>query len=497
MGTTRTSEPAGAGAGGAQEAVGRLMRAAGRSGAHLIGEAASLIDGWAVLADPIAGAVYSTPAAAAAQGVHAAAHPQDHPSCVAHPAAGAVLVLSPGLKVPGSRTELVTATTAALLEVRAQRAAELRAEQMRLHATLIRLLLSGHTAAVTDMLGGDGLTHATVYRLAGPDVPTAHQVLWRAANASLAPGRPAYALMGEVEDELVVADLHGGADDGRLLRLVSRVGERHSMLAGLAGPLPLPDLPTAYADAFVARHSASPSRRVVPAEAVGTTGLARLLPTQPYVSWAAAVLAPVASEHRRLLLIWLRTASVSCTAATLGLSAGTVRARLRGLAGLLGADLDDATVRAHLLLSLRAPAPAAGLEVPGPAGPGSLRNLPEGILDSEAAKAWAAGLVAGLEPRLRIALACWLRHHARTAPAASELHVHRTTLTVWLAEAAEQLGQHLDDAITRAELHLALEATAPAGHGDDPARLPRRGGRTYKGHGPSATSVPSHARQYD
>ncbi|MFB8125749.1 hypothetical protein ACFVG1_24800 [Streptomyces bacillaris] len=66
------------------------------------------------------------------------------------------------------------------------------------------------------------------------------------------------------------------------------------------------------------------------------------------------------------------------------------------------------------------------------------------------------------------------------APAAAELHVHRTTLTLWLAQPAEQLGGlHLSDATTRAELHLALEATAPDG-GDDPARLPRRGGRTYR-----------------
>ncbi|MCD9902471.1 helix-turn-helix domain-containing protein [Streptomyces sp. MT29] len=87
-------------------------------------------------------------------------------------------------------------------------------------------------------------------------------------------------------------------------------------------------------------------------------------------------------------------------------------------------------------------------------------------------------MVGGLEPHLRIALACWLRHHARTAPAATELHVHRTTLTTWLTRCAERLGQNLTDAAVRAELHLALEATAR--DGDDPRALPRRGGRTYR-----------------
>ncbi|WP_239109804.1 helix-turn-helix domain-containing protein, partial [Streptomyces anulatus] len=62
--------------------------------------------------------------------------------------------------------------------------------------------------------------------------------------------------------------------------------------------------------------------------------------------------------HQHLLLVWLRTGSKPRAAAALGLSAGTVRARIRDLSRLLGADLEDATVRAHLLLALRAPAPA-------------------------------------------------------------------------------------------------------------------------------------------
>ncbi|MEU2794914.1 helix-turn-helix domain-containing protein [Streptomyces sp. NPDC006995] len=504
----------------------RLLRAATRSGAHLIAEAALLVQGWAVLADPIAGAVYSTPAAAAADGVHAAADPREHPHCLQRPAAGAVLVLAPGPTVSPEQAARVATNTAALLEVRGQRAAELRGEQMRLHTTLVRLLLAGHTAAVADILGGNRLTHVTVYRLTGADVPTAHQVLWRAVGPSLAPHADACTLLGRLDGELVVAELHRGGDDGRVLRLVSRVSERHQLLAGMAGPLPLAEMPTAHSDAAAARHSATPDRRIVPADAVGASPLAPLLPTAPYARWAGAALRPLSPAQQHLLLVWLRTGSKPRAAAALGLSAGTVRARIRELSRLLRADLEDATVRAHLLLALRAPAPADAdtgtdadtdtdpdEEEPGGGsgseggdrdgggtggrgggsggqdgedregggsgtGPARLETLPAGLLDTEATRSWARGLVGGLKPHLRIALACWLRHHARTAPAAAELHLHRTTLANWLTQCADHLGQNLSDATVRAEIHLALLATRTGP--DDPAALPRRGGRTYR-----------------
>ncbi|MFY0510056.1 helix-turn-helix domain-containing protein [Streptomyces anulatus] len=513
MSSTGTTDHEAAGPRGARherDTADRLLRAATRSGAHLIAEAASLVQGWAVLADPIAGAVYSTPAAAAADGVHAAAAPREHPHCTQRPAAGAVLVLAAAPTVPPGHACHVATTTAALLEVRGQRAAELRGEQMRLHTTLIRLLLAGHTAAVTETLGGNRLTHVTVYRLSGVDLPTAHEVLWRAVRPSLAPYADACTLMGRRDGELVVAELHHGGDDGRILRLVSRLSERHHLLAGMAGPLPLAEMPTAHSDAAAARHSATPDRRVVPADAVGASRLTPLLPTAPYSRWAGSVLRPLSPAHQHLLLVWLRTGSKPRAAAALGLSAGTVRARIRDLSRLLGADLEDATVRAHLLLALRAPAPApgdhsnnnnnnnnndsdsdhrsrrsrrsrSGSSPPGPPvppDPARLESLPDGLLDTEAVRTWAIGLVGGLEPHLRIALACWLRHHARTAPAAAELHVHRTTLAGWLNRCAEHLARNLADATVRAEIHLALKATGTGP--DDPAALPRRGGRTYR-----------------
>ncbi|WP_032795389.1 PucR family transcriptional regulator, partial [Streptomyces sp. HCCB10043] len=221
-----------------------------------------------------------------------------------------------------------------------------------------------------------------------------------------------------------------------------------------------------------------PDRRIVPADAVGTSRLAPLLPTAPYARWAGSVRRPLTPAHQHLLLVWLRTGSKPRAAAALGLSAGTVRARIRELSRLLRADLEDATVQAHLLLVLRAPASAEIPEGETGAAPARLETLPDGILDTEAVRAWAHGLVGGLEPHLRIALACWLDHHARTAPAAAELHVHRTTLSNWLAQCAEHLAQNLGDATVRAEVHLALRATRTGP--DDPAALPRRGGRTYR-----------------
>lgn len=282
MSSTGTTDHEATGPRGARherDAADRLLRAATRSGAHLIAEAASLVQGWAVLADPIAGAVYSTPAAAAADGVHAAAAPREHPHCTQRPAAGAVLVLAAAPTVPPGHACHVATTTAALLEVRGQRAAELRGEQMRLHTTLIRLLLAGHTAAVTETLGANRLTHVTVYRLSGVDLPTAHEVLWRAVRPSLAPYAGACTLMGRRDGELVVAELHRGGDDGRILRLVSRLSERQHLLAGMAGPLPLAEMPTAHSDAAAARHSATPDRRVVPADAVGASRLTPCCPS--------------------------------------------------------------------------------------------------------------------------------------------------------------------------------------------------------------------------
>ncbi|MEI5103486.1 helix-turn-helix domain-containing protein [Streptomyces sp. PmtG] len=114
---------------------------------------------------------------------------------------------------------------------------------------------------------------------------------------------------------------------------------------------------------------------------------------------------------------------------------------------------------------------------PGQRRRATRRRCPAALLGPEDASRWAAALLAPLGPRLRIALRCWLGHRGRTAPAAAELALHRTTLTTWLAECAQVLDLDLSSVTVRAELHLAVETVAtPA---DAPAALPRRGGRTY------------------
>ncbi|MFJ7240124.1 hypothetical protein ACIQWB_23760 [Streptomyces olivaceus] len=59
--------------------------------------------------------------------------------------------------------------------------------------------------------------------------------------------------------------------------------------------------------------------------------------------------------------------------------------------------------------------------------------------------------------------------------------MHRTTLTQWLAQAAEDLDLDFTSAAVRAELHLVIETIA--GPADVPEALPRRGGRTYQSSG--------------
>ncbi|MFB8441242.1 helix-turn-helix domain-containing protein [Streptomyces niveus] len=460
--------------------VRRLMDAAARSGALLVTEAATLVDGWAVLADPVAGAVYSSPAGAGSDGVRAAASPESHPRLVMRPAAGALLVVGPGSGTAPRRTALVARTTAGLLEVRAQRADELRGPEMRLHTAVLRLLLRGETSLVTEVLGLTA-THATVYRLTGRDVQAAHQVLWRAVmptrGRNNVRGR---VLVGLLDTELAVASLHDlSGDEGRALRLIARVADRHGLLGGVADPVPLDMVATAWADAGSARAEAAPGRRLAPATGMGEHGLLRILPADRLAAWAREVLQPLDRAQRRTLEIWLRSGSVQTIAPLLGASEKTVRARLRDIGRLLDADLDRATVQAHLLLALRAPTPADAPATGGaPSGAYSFRPPPATLIDPAEAHQWASGLAGGLETPLRIALRCWLKHRGKVAPAAAELGLHRTTLTQWLEQCADDLGLDLSSATVRAELHLALETIATPT--DVPSALPRRGGRTYR-----------------
>lgn len=473
----------------------RLTHAAGRSGAELIAEAAVLADGWAALVNPVAGAVHSHPHTAGPAAVRAAAHPRTHPHLTVQQVADAVLVLGPGEATPAPRVALIAQCTADLLLVRARQAEETRGTEQRLHGAALHLLLSGRHRLATEVLGGGSSTaahpahathpppashpthptHATVYRLTGSNAPTAHQALWRALQSAVSLGAPRM-LITRDDTELTLVALHGAqGDQSATLPLLARIAERYQLAGGAADPVPLDILPTAWAEAGTARNSAA-AGRLAPAAGLGAHGLLRVVPTDRLTAWSAAVLRPLDRERRRTLEAWLRSGSAQAAAPALDVSEGTVRSRLRGISALLTADLDHPTVQAQLLLALRAPEPrepvAASVRLP--ASP-----LPPGLLGSEEARRWACALLEPLDTRLRTALRCWLGQRGRTAPAATELGLHRATLNAWLATCGTLLGVDLSSATVRTELHLAAETIADPG--DAAAALPRRGGRTYRG----------------
>ncbi|MFC8660768.1 helix-turn-helix domain-containing protein [Streptomyces sp. NPDC057199] len=462
------------------QVVRRLTRAAAHSDAQLIAEAAALAEGWAVLVDLMGGVVCSTPDSAGPEGVRAAAHPQLHPHLTMRKMAGAVLVVRPGPASPASRVDLIARTCVDLLRTRARvrRAEDTHHAEQRLHTAVLHLLLSGQSHLATDVLGNLA-THATVFRLAGQLVHAAYRTHWRAAQPSLSPKVPRMLVCME-GNELVVVALHGLDHDRHVARpFVARIAARHQLAGGISDPLPLDMVATAWAEAGNARRGAT-SGCLASATFLGSHGLLRCVPADRLALWSAAILKPLNREQHRTLEAYLRSGSVQAAAAVLDVSEGTIRARLRGIGTLLAAELGNPTVQAQLLLALRAPAPSQRVGTSARLGPD--RPLPTELLDPDDAHRWASALLRPLDKPLRIALRCWLQHHGRTAPAASELGLSRSTLTDWLSKCGRALFLDLSSATVRAELHLAAETIAT--HEDTPARLPRRGGRTYGGQQP-------------
>lgn len=464
------------------QAVRRLTRAAAHSDAQLIAEAAALAEGWAVLVDLMGRVVCSTPHSAGPEGVRAAAHPQLHPHLTIRKMAGAALVVGPGpgTASPASRVDMVARTTLDLLRMRARvrRAEETHHAEQRLHTAVLRLLLSGRPHLATDVLGV-AVTHATVFRLTGQSVHVAYQAHWRTVQPSVSVS-DARTLVCVEGNELVVVALHAiGSDRHSAHPLVTRIADRYQLAGGVTDPLPLDMFATAWAEAGNARHGAS-AGGLTSATVLGSRGLLRVVPAPRLASWSAAVLKPLDREQRRMLEAYLRSGSAQAAASVLEVSEGTVRTRLRGIGTLLAAELDNPTVQAQLLLAVRAPAAPVRISssaslVPDP-------PLPTDLLNPKDAHRWASDLLEPLDQPLRIALRCWLQHRGRTAPAAAELSLSRSTLTDWLSKCGRALSLDLSSATVRAELHLAAETIATPD--DAPALLPRRGGRTYRGQRP-------------
>ncbi|MFE4533663.1 helix-turn-helix domain-containing protein [Streptomyces scopuliridis] len=464
----------------------RLIEAAARSGASLIAETAAAVSGWAVLVDPNTGPVYSSPDRAAGWGTSAAARADGTAArsgdagggsdTTVRQVVGATLVVHAGPEVSARRVELVTRTTAGLLEVRARRAEELTSAEMRLHAVVTRLLLRGQTGLAAEVLGGPA-SHATVYRLSGgTDPQAAYQAVWRALLPTGA-RQDTPTLITLLDGELIVVALHDAArDDGRILRLIARSAERHGLLGGVADPAPLDMLAAAFTEAGQARAGAAVGHRLVPAAGLGDRALLRIIPPDRLAAWASSLLGPLSPPQRQALEGWLRTGSVGATAGMLGISRGTARSRLRTAGERLG-GLDTPLALARLSLALRAPA-TGPTESATSADTGPSAALPTELVDTGEARRWAAGLTEPLDTPQRIALRVWLNHLGSVAPAAEELGLHRTTLRRWLEEIGRLLDVDLSSATVRADLCLALETLA--GPGDSPGALPRRGGRTYQ-----------------
>ncbi|MFH9677579.1 helix-turn-helix domain-containing protein [Streptomyces sp. NPDC017405] len=461
------------------QVVRRLTRAAAHSDAHLIAEAAALSRGWAALVDPMGRLICSTPDTAGPGALRAATYPQLYPHLTIHKMIGGVLVIRPDASSPASRTALIARTTVDLLRMRARvrQADEIQQAEQRLHTAVLRLLRGNQPHLVTEVLGEPSVTHATLFRLTGQSLDAAQQALWRAARPSLSPSTHRRMLVCLEGQELVVVALHGADDDHRWpLALVKRVASRHQLAAGVGGPVPLDMVTTAWTETGSALHR-SPYGCVTAASGMGAHGLLRVVPVHQLTAWSAAVLRPLDREQQRTLEASLRSGSVRAAASVLDVSEGTVRTRLRGIGTLLDTDLHHPTVQAQLLLAVRAPAvPARNLSpmrlAPDP-------PVPTELLSPDQARRWASASLKALDKPQRIAMRCWLRHGGRTAPAAAELHLSRSTLTHWLTRSGKALCLNLSSPTVRGELHLAAETIATPD--ETPGRLPRRGGRMYRG----------------
>ncbi len=128
-----------------------------------------------------------------------------------------------------------------------------------------------------------------------------------------------------------------------------------------------------------------------------------------------------------------------------------------------------------------------------PEGRVSLRVLPYGILDTEEARTQATGFSTD---SMSICGSCSPAGSATTPklPPQPPNSTSRTALTLWLAQAADQLGGlYLSGAAARTELHLVLEAAAPGGRRrPKPQGTGQKAARSccYQGDRPSGVKLP-------
>ncbi|MFF2050217.1 PucR family transcriptional regulator [Leifsonia sp. NPDC058194] len=135
---------------------------------------------------------------------------------------------------------------------------------------------------------------------------------------------------------------------------------RFDLRGGTSAPSALADLPTALAQAEVARQRATPKVPVPSFDDVAAAGMLALLQTPDARAVAQTALAPLAAADpglTDLLRTWLDSDGVYDIAARrLGIHRHTLRARVAEAERLLGRDLSGFAARADLYAALRATA---------------------------------------------------------------------------------------------------------------------------------------------
>jgi purine catabolism regulator len=335
--------------------------------------------GWALLLDPAGAVRYAAPASAAAhldrlsdeidrlrsRARLASASFTVGPDHVVVQALGRPVraFLAVGRPTPPDRvSRQVLGAAAAVLTLGLAREGALDVAQRRLRTGLLRLLLSGPDLPAQRALAGDVATDVwdrpvpappvTVHAFGGPAGARDSAIGLLDGEAAARPGAAFFADWGE---HLVVL---AEGDQEWLNRLPERVGGLH---AGVSDPMPYGRLEDGLRQARRAADSAAAAH--VPlarfADLAGT-GLLALLPPDRAQAFASARLAPLLrhDERRhgdlvRTLTEWLRHhGDWDPTSARLGVHRHTVRNRIRRIAELTGADLDDPGTRAELWFAL-------------------------------------------------------------------------------------------------------------------------------------------------
>ncbi|WP_336606009.1 helix-turn-helix domain-containing protein [Streptomyces sp. BA2] len=247
---------------------------------------------------------------------------------------------------------------------------------------------------------------------------------------------------GQDEDKNEGASSDGGDGSparglGDVLRRLVRDNPRYAL--GVSGVQPLDATAEAYTQAT---HALAAARTTAGRVAFhqGQTPLTGVLPPQPALAWARALLRPLdnapktSADITRLAITMPR----SGVARLLGLSRNTVAAHLRRAQHALGQDLADVRSRAdvHLALTLTSSCP-----IPEP----DLQRPPalDDLLSTESAVAWAQTVLRPLQARHRRTLQTWIDANTDAQRAAYRMNISRNTVRAHLRTAEAVLGLDL------------------------------------------------------